>query len=109
MTDVGGEVTEVGTEAGQLLDDIAIDVETAEAILAVNPGGNIPFAAEVEDVQRKLAADIEQLGLLIDLLDAAGRRRSRDPAAPQSTCGRRWFERTRISASSRIASSTHTR
>lgn len=66
------ELTDIGAEAGQLLDDIAIDVETAEAIVAVNGAGNIPFAADVEDVQRTLAADSERLDLLIDLLTPPG-------------------------------------
>ena len=35
-------------------------------------GGNIPFATEVEEVQRKLAADSERLELLIDLLTPPG-------------------------------------
>jgi prepilin-type N-terminal cleavage/methylation domain-containing protein len=66
------ELTDIGAEASLLIDDIAIDVETAEAIVAVSPGGNIPFAADLEEVHRKLALDGEQLQLLIDLLTPPG-------------------------------------
>ena len=70
------ELAEIAAEAGRLLDDIAIDVETAETILQVNGGGNIPTGAAVEDVQRMLAFDSERLQGLIDLLTPPG---SADP------------------------------
>jgi prepilin-type N-terminal cleavage/methylation domain-containing protein len=66
------ELAAVGAEASSLLDDIAIDVETAEAILQVNGAGNIPHLAAVEEVQKTLAFDSERLLALIDLLTPPG-------------------------------------
>jgi hypothetical protein len=63
------ELGEIGAEASRLLDDIAVDVETAEAIVQVNGGGNIPNgAAAVEEARSMLAFDREQLEALIALL-----------------------------------------
>src|SRR5829696_4532876 len=59
------ELAEIGGAAGHLLDQLAIDVETAEAILQVNGGGNNPTVAAIEEVQRTLAFDSEQLQILI--------------------------------------------
>lgn len=73
------ELAEIGAEASRLLDDIAIDVETAEAIVQVNGGGNIPNgAAAVEEARRVLAFDTEQLEVLISLLTPPG---TADPEA----------------------------
>ena len=66
------ELAEIGGEAGRLLDQLAIDVETAEAIVQVNGGGNIPTVAAIEEVQRTLAFDSEQLQILIDFLTPPG-------------------------------------
>ena len=66
------ELAEIGGQAGRLLDQLAIDVETAEAIVQVNGGGNIPSVAAIEEVQRTLAFDSEQLEMLIDLLTPPG-------------------------------------
>jgi prepilin-type N-terminal cleavage/methylation domain-containing protein len=66
------ELAIVGAEASRLIDEIAIDVETAETILAVNGGGNVPTGEQVEDVQRMLAFDSERLQMLIDGLTPPG-------------------------------------
>jgi prepilin-type N-terminal cleavage/methylation domain-containing protein len=65
-------LAEIGAEASRVLDDIAIDVETAEAIVQVNGGGNIPNAVAVEEVRRKLAFDVDQVQALIDVLTPPG-------------------------------------
>jgi prepilin-type N-terminal cleavage/methylation domain-containing protein len=70
------ELAEIGAEASRLLDDIAVNVETAETIVQVNGGGNLPTAAAVEEVHRVLASDSEQLQVLINLLTPPG---SADP------------------------------
>src|SRR5215208_2954134 len=66
------ELADIGADAARLIEDIAIDVDTAETIVQVNGGGNIPNALEVEEVQRILAFDSEQLELLIDQLTPPG-------------------------------------
>ena len=68
------ELAEIATEASVLIEDLAIDVETAEAILQVNGAGNIPNAAAIEEVQRTLALDDERLHHLIEELTPPGTR-----------------------------------
>jgi prepilin-type N-terminal cleavage/methylation domain-containing protein len=71
------ELAEMGAQASRLLDDLASDIGTAETILQVNGGGNIPNGIAVEEVQNRLAFDSEQLQLLIALLTPPG---NADPA-----------------------------
>ena len=67
------ELADLAAAATGLLDDIASDVETAEAILQVNGGGNIPNGhVAVEEARRALASDQRQLDVLIDLLTPPG-------------------------------------
>jgi prepilin-type N-terminal cleavage/methylation domain-containing protein len=66
------ELALIGEAAGRLIDDLAVDVETAETILQVNGGGNIPNGNAVLEVRRMLAFDSEQLERLIDELTPPG-------------------------------------
>ena len=87
------ELAVVGAEASRLIDEIAIDIETAETILIVNGGGNTPNGEAVEEVQRMLAFDSEQLQMLIDLLTPP---RGADPESREAAVDlRRALVRTR--------------
>jgi prepilin-type N-terminal cleavage/methylation domain-containing protein len=67
------ELADIAAAATSLLDDIAIDVETAEAILQVNGGGNIPNGyAAVAEARQALTSDRRQLQVLIDALTPPG-------------------------------------
>ena len=66
------ELALIGEQATRLIDDIAVDVESAETILQVNGGGNTPTAEDVLEVRRMLAVDSEQLESLIDDLTPPG-------------------------------------
>ena len=88
------ELAEIATAATGLLDDIAADVETAEAILHVNGGGNIPNGhAAVAAARRALTSDREELQILIDILTPPG---DADPEARAAAVDlRRALVRTR--------------
>jgi len=66
------ELADIGADAAGLIEEIAIHVDTAETIVKVDGGGNIPNGEAVAEVQRMLASDSEQLELLIDQLTPPG-------------------------------------